>query len=63
MLAATDCFGCNSGSIGREGGSLMFSENMRAIRKSKRLSQQELAVILNVVQQTVSKWEQGLSLT
>ncbi len=41
----------------------MFSENMRAIRKSKRLSQQELAVILNVVQQTVSKWEQGLSLT
>lgn len=41
----------------------MFSENMRAIRKSKRLSQQEPAVILNVVQQTVSKWEQGLSLT
>ena len=41
----------------------MFSENMRAIRKSKRLSQKELAVILNVVQQTVSKWEQGLSLT
>jgi DNA-binding transcriptional regulator YiaG len=35
---------------------------MRAIRKSKRLSQQKLAVILNVVQQTVSKWEQGLSL-
>ncbi len=39
----------------------MLSENMRAIRKSKRLSQQELAVMLNVVRQTVSKWEQGLS--
>ena len=31
------------------------------IRKSKGLSQQELAVKLNVVRQTVSKWEQGLS--
>ena len=39
----------------------MLSENMRAIRKSKGLSQQELAVRLNVVRQTVSKWEQGLS--
>lgn len=39
----------------------MLSENMRAIRKSKGLSQQELAVMLNVVRQTVSKWEQGSS--
>ena len=39
----------------------MLSENMRAIRKSKGLSQQELAVMLNVVRQTVSKWEQGVS--
>lgn len=39
----------------------MLSENMKAIRKSKGLSQQELAVRLNVVRQTVSKWEQGLS--
>ena len=39
----------------------MLSENMKAIRKSKGLSQQELAVMLNVVRQTVSKWEQGLS--
>lgn len=39
----------------------MLSENMKAIRKSKGLSQQELAVKLNVVRQTVSKWEQGLS--
>ena len=39
----------------------MLSENMKTIRKSKGLSQQELAVKLNVVRQTVSKWEQGLS--
>ena len=39
----------------------MLKENMKAIRKSKGLSQQELAVKLNVVRQTVSKWEQGLS--
>ena len=39
----------------------MLSENIKAVRKSKGLSQQELAVRLNVVRQTVSKWEQGLS--
>lgn len=39
----------------------MLNETMKAIRKSKGLSQQELAVKLNVVRQTVSKWEQGRS--
>ena len=39
----------------------MLSENIKAIRKSKGLSQEELAVRLNVVRQTISKWEQGLS--
>ena len=39
----------------------MLSENIKAIRKSKGLSQQELAIKLNVVRQTISKWEQGLS--
>ena len=39
----------------------MLNENIKEIRKSKGLSQQELAVKLNVVRQTVSKWEQGLS--
>ena len=39
----------------------MLNENMKAIRKSKGLSQEELAIKLNVVRQTVSKWEQGLS--
>ena len=39
----------------------MLNENIKAVRKSKGLSQEELAVKLNVVRQTVSKWEQGLS--
>lgn len=39
----------------------MLNENLKAIRKSKGLSQEELAVKLNVVRQTISKWEQGLS--
>lgn len=39
----------------------MLNENMKAIRKAKGLSQQELAIKLNVVRQTISKWEQGLS--
>ncbi|MGI5953430.1 helix-turn-helix domain-containing protein [Dysosmobacter sp.] len=39
----------------------MLSENIKAVRKSKGLSQQELAVKVNVVRQTISKWEQGLS--
>ena len=39
----------------------MLNENIKAIRKSKGLSQEELAVKLNVGRQTISKWEQGLS--
>lgn len=39
----------------------MLSENIKTIRKSKGLSQEELAVKVNVVRQTVSKWEKGLS--
>ncbi|MBQ9416192.1 MAG: helix-turn-helix transcriptional regulator [Clostridia bacterium] len=39
----------------------MLHENIRKLRKAKGLSQEELAVELNVVRQTVSKWEQGLS--
>lgn len=37
----------------------MLNENIKALRKSKGLSQEELAVRLNVVRQTISKWEQG----
>lgn len=39
----------------------MLGENIKEIRKSKGLSQEELAIKLNVVRQTVSKWENGLS--
>ena len=39
----------------------MLNENLKAIRHSRGLSQQELAVKLNVVRQTISKWEKGLS--
>lgn len=39
----------------------MLNENIKRLRKSKGLSQEELAMKLNVVRQTVSKWENGLS--
>jgi len=39
----------------------MLSENIKRIRKLKGLSQEELAIKLNVVRQTVSKWENGMS--
>lgn len=39
----------------------MLNENIRNLRKAKGLSQEELAIKLNVVRQTVSKWESGLS--
>ena len=39
----------------------MLKENIKLVRKSKGLSQEDLAIKLNVVRQTISKWEQGLS--
>lgn len=39
----------------------MLNENIKSVRKSKGFSQEELAIKLNVVRQTISKWEQGLS--
>ena len=39
---------------------VMLNENIKNLRKAKGLSQEELAVKLNVVRQTVSKWEKGL---
>lgn len=39
----------------------MLKENIKTLRKQKGLSQEELSIKLNVVRQTVSKWEQGLS--
>ena len=39
----------------------MLSDNIKRLRKEKGISQEELAEKLNVVRQTVSKWENGLS--
>lgn len=39
----------------------MLKENIKRLRKLKGLSQEELAIKLNVVRQTVSKWENGVS--
>ncbi len=39
----------------------MLNENIKSLRKSRGLSQEELAIKLHVVRQTISKWEQGLS--
>ena len=38
----------------------MLNENIKRMRKSKGLSQEKLAIKLNVVRQTVSKWENGV---
>ena len=39
----------------------MVGENLKAMRKAKGYTQEELAIKINVVRQTVSKWEKGLS--
>ena len=39
----------------------MFHENLKVLRKEKGFSQEQLAFRLNVVRQTISKWEKGLS--
>ncbi|MGN1333270.1 MAG: helix-turn-helix domain-containing protein [Lachnospiraceae bacterium] len=39
----------------------MFNESLKRLRKEKGFSQEELAAKLNIVRQTISKWEKGLS--
>ena len=39
----------------------MLKDNIKTLRKQNGLSQEELSIKLNVVRQTISKWEQGLS--
>lgn len=39
----------------------MLGENIKALRKNKGLTQEDFAIRINVVRQTVSKWENGLS--
>lgn len=60
------CIACGNGQVGaimtpiREA-LIMFNENLKILRKTKGLSQEEVAIRLNVVRQTISKWEKGLS--
>ena len=38
---------------------MKFGENLKLIRKSKKMSQEQLAEKVNVSRQSVSKWETG----
>lgn len=38
---------------------MSFADNLRAVRKEKNISQEELAELLGVSRQAVSRWEQG----
>lgn len=40
----------------------MLGDTLKAIRKEKGITQEELAIKLHVVRQTVSKWEKGVSI-
>jgi putative transcriptional regulator len=59
------CVACGNGPsisiLKAKRGISMLEQNIKTLRKAKGLSQQELAVSLHVVRQTVSKWETGLS--
>ena len=63
------CVACHDGVVTailcvqsfREGGISVFQENLRLKRRERGLSQEELAVRLHVVRQTISKWEKGQS--
>lgn len=48
-------------SIKKRGGANMLNENIKNLRKNKGYTQEELANKLNVVRQTISKWEKGYS--
>ena len=61
MLVATVVLIFNS-CIKTKEAQVMLNENIKNLRKAKGLSQEELAIKLNVVRQTVSKWEKGGSL-
>lgn len=38
---------------------MSFADNLRAVRKERNISQEELAELLDVTRQAVSKWEQA----
>ena len=60
LLVATGVLVFND-SIKLREAQVMLKDNVKNLRKEKGLSQEELAIKLNVVRQTVSKWERGLS--
>ena len=62
LLVATGVLVFNE-SIKLREAQVMLKDNIKNLRKEKGLSQEELAIKLNVVRQTVSKWERGLSVT
>ena len=37
-----------------------FNENLKNLRKAKRLTQSQLAQVLSVDQRTISAWEKGI---
>ncbi len=41
---------------------MKFGDNLRYLRKSKKLSQEDLAEKMKVSRQSVSKWETGMLL-
>lgn len=59
------CIACGNvfkgGMLVHKGGEAMLSENIRILRKQKGMSREMMAQQLNVVRQTVSKWEKGIS--
>ena len=42
---------------------MSFADNLKQLRKEHHLSQEELAELLDVSRQAVSKWENGVSQT
>ena len=39
----------------------MLQDNLKTLRKNKGITQEEVAARLNIVRQTISKWEKGQS--
>ena len=39
---------------------IKFAENLRILRKSRGMSQDDLAKLVNVDQRTISVWERGI---
>ena len=59
VACRNDIFWCKFNTSGET--IIMFNENLKTIRKAKGHTQEELAIKIHVVRQTISKWEKGLS--